>query len=137
MYFDQMEFDLRCEWGERGVAQLAPQSDAIVIVDVLSFSTSVDIAVGNGAWVYPYRGQRQLAQPYAESVGARLADFNRQTLVWLLPSSIFVGQYCSRDTFGAAFAQWIHPHAGNRASADLCRLSAQRQGNRTRPYANG
>jgi 2-phosphosulfolactate phosphatase len=79
MFFDQAEFEVRCEWGERGVQQLAPQSDAVVIVDVLSFSTSVDIAVANGAWVYPYRGQRQLAQKYARSVGALLADFNRHT----------------------------------------------------------
>jgi 2-phosphosulfolactate phosphatase len=79
MYFNQSEFEVRCEWGERGVQQLAPQSDAVVIVDVLSFSTSVDIAVANGAWVYPYRGKRELAQEYAQSVGALLADFNRHT----------------------------------------------------------
>jgi 2-phosphosulfolactate phosphatase len=79
MYFDQVEYDLRCEWGEQGVRQLAPISDAIVIIDVLSFSTSVDIATGNGAWVYPYRGPREQAQGYANSVGALLADFNRQT----------------------------------------------------------
>jgi 2-phosphosulfolactate phosphatase len=90
MYFDQSEFDVRCEWGERGVSQLAPGSDAVVIVDVLSFSTSVDIAVGNGARVYPYRGSREEAQAYAASVDARLADFNRQTQSGfsLAPSSL-------------------------------------------------
>jgi 2-phosphosulfolactate phosphatase len=90
MYFDQAEFEVRCEWGERGVLHLAPGSDAVVIVDVLSFSTSVDIAVGNGAWVYPYRGSRQEADEYARSVGALLADFNRQTQSGfsLAPSSL-------------------------------------------------
>lgn len=90
MYFDQAEFDVRCEWGERGVKQLAPMSDAVVIVDVLSFCTSVAIAVQNGAWVYPYRGPRDQAQAYAESVGAHLADFNRQTQSGysLAPSSL-------------------------------------------------
>jgi 2-phosphosulfolactate phosphatase len=90
MYFDQAEFDVRCEWGERGVHRLAPGSDAVVIVDVLSFCTSVDIAVGNGAWVYPYRGPREQAQAYADSVDALLADFNRQTQSGfsLAPSSL-------------------------------------------------
>ena len=45
MYFDQAEYDLRCEWGMQGLLALAPDSDAVVIVDVLSFSTAVDIAV--------------------------------------------------------------------------------------------
>jgi 2-phosphosulfolactate phosphatase len=90
MYFDQAEFDVRCEWGAQGVEQLAPGSDAVVIVDVLSFCTSVDIAVGNGAWVYPYRGLREMAQSYADSVGAHLADFNRETQSGfsLAPSSL-------------------------------------------------
>ncbi len=90
MYFDQAEFEVRCEWGAQGVAQLAPGSDAVVIVDVLSFCTSVDIAVGNGAWVYPYRGPRDAAQAYADGLGAQLADFNRETQSGfsLAPSSL-------------------------------------------------
>ena len=36
MTFNQCEFDIRCEWGENGVHQLAPISDAVIIVDVLS-----------------------------------------------------------------------------------------------------
>ena len=41
MTFDQREFDIRCEWGEQGVARLAPISDAVIIVDIMSFSTCV------------------------------------------------------------------------------------------------
>ena len=56
MYYDQSEFDIRCEWGEKGVAALAPISDAIIIVDVMSFSTAVTIATNRGAVVYPFKG---------------------------------------------------------------------------------
>jgi 2-phosphosulfolactate phosphatase len=52
--FDQAEYALRCEWGASGVRQLAAISDVLIVVDVLSFSTAVDIAVSNGAIVFPY-----------------------------------------------------------------------------------
>jgi 2-phosphosulfolactate phosphatase len=77
MFFDQQEFDIRCEWGERGVATLAPISDIVIIVDVLSFSTSVDIAVHQGAVVFPYRWNDDTAAEFAVSVNAELADPKR------------------------------------------------------------
>jgi 2-phosphosulfolactate phosphatase len=78
MFFDQHAFDIRCEWGNVGISQLAPNSDAIIIVDVLSFSTSVDIAVANGAIVYPYRWQDESALEYARAHGAILAHGRRR-----------------------------------------------------------
>src|SRR5512143_3270679 len=77
MFFDQQEFDIRCEWGEQGVAVLAPISDAIIIVDVLSFSTSVDIAVQQGAAVFPFRWRDDRASEFAASIQAELADAKR------------------------------------------------------------
>lgn len=76
-YYDQHEYDIRCEWGLAGIVQLSPSSDVIIIVDILSFSTSVDIAVGNGAMVYPFRGDRKSATSYADSLNAVLAAFGR------------------------------------------------------------
>jgi 2-phosphosulfolactate phosphatase len=79
MIYDQSEFDLRCEWGPQGVAQLAPISDVVVIVDVLSFSTCVEIATNNGAIIFPYAMGDESVIDYAKSIQAELAS-HRQTL---------------------------------------------------------
>ncbi len=73
MTFDQTDFEIRCEWGERGVAALAFGSDVVIIVDVLSFSTCVDIAVSRAALVFPYRWQEASAAHFVASIGAELA----------------------------------------------------------------
>ncbi|HTX38707.1 MAG TPA: 2-phosphosulfolactate phosphatase [Bryobacteraceae bacterium] len=69
----QAEFDLRLEWGLPGIHALAAASRAVVIVDVLSFSTSVDIAVARGAAVLPYRWRDPSAAGFAAARGAILA----------------------------------------------------------------
>jgi 2-phosphosulfolactate phosphatase len=88
MMFNQSEFDLRCEWGEQGIAELAPISDAIVIVDVLSFSTSVEIATNNGAVIFPYQFRDESAIHYARSINAQLASHERQSGYSLSPASL-------------------------------------------------
>jgi 2-phosphosulfolactate phosphatase len=44
------------EWGLQGALNYASSVDAIVVIDVLSFSTSVTVAVGRGATVWPHPG---------------------------------------------------------------------------------
>src|SRR5690606_41086987 len=68
----QSSYSVRFDWGERGLEALGPLSDTIVIVDVLSFSTSVDIAVSRGARVLPYRLRDDSAAEYAVSKQALL-----------------------------------------------------------------
>ena len=88
MTFTQAEFDIRLEWGEHGVNLLAPISDVIIIVDVLSFSTSVEIATSRKAVVYPYRWKDESAQEFARSIGAELAPKHRNVGFSLSPKSL-------------------------------------------------
>lgn len=88
MTFDQLEFDVRCEWGERGAALLAADCDAVIIVDVLSFCTCVDIATARGASVYPHRMKDATALAYAESLGAHLSESRTAEGYSLSPASL-------------------------------------------------
>ncbi len=73
MFYEQLNYDIRLEWGMDGLNALAPTSEVIVIIDVLSFTTCVEIAVTRGAVIYPYSGQRELAEQFAGLKGAHLA----------------------------------------------------------------
>lgn len=73
MTFDQQEYDVRFEWGLRGAELLSPICDAIVIVDVLSFTTAVSVAVSHGGIVFPYRWKDETGTAFAESKQAVLA----------------------------------------------------------------
>lgn len=68
---DQGTFAVRCEWGPVG-ASLVP-ADVAVVVDVLSFTTTVTVAVGRGITVFPYRWRDEQARAYAASRDALLA----------------------------------------------------------------
>src|SRR5262245_59235396 len=89
-YADQHAYSVRCEWGADGIAALGPSSDVIVVVDVLSFGTCVDIAVGRGALVYPYRRNDTTAEQYARSLDAILASTHRDSTIGysLSPASL-------------------------------------------------
>jgi 2-phosphosulfolactate phosphatase len=68
----QGDWAVRFEWGPTGVSSVP--ADAVVVVDVLRFTTAVDAAVGRGATVYPYRWKDETMHRYARDVGAVLAD---------------------------------------------------------------
>jgi 2-phosphosulfolactate phosphatase len=86
--FDQAEFQVRCEWGLQGLGQLAPISDVIVIVDVLSFTTSIDIATARGGTIFPYPLKGESAADYTDSVNAKLASADRTRGFSLSPESL-------------------------------------------------
>lgn len=49
----QRAYRVRLEWGREGAELLAAECAAVIVVDVLSFCTAVDIAVGRGAAILP------------------------------------------------------------------------------------
>lgn len=79
MYFDQQDYDVRCEWELAGVRALSAAAEVTVIIDVLSFSTCVDIACSRGAVVYPYRYRDETAELFATMRNAQLAAAKRST----------------------------------------------------------
>jgi 2-phosphosulfolactate phosphatase len=83
--YTQDGYDIRLEWGVEGVDALAGRCGVLVIVDVLSFSTSVDIAVARGARIVPLPSRDEEAAAAAKAAGAILAGEQRWTL---RPSSL-------------------------------------------------
>jgi 2-phosphosulfolactate phosphatase len=77
--FDQAEFEVRFEWGLAGLQSLAPISDTVIIVDVLSFTTCVSIAVDRGAAVFPYDPRDESAAEFARTLDAHLGVPRRHT----------------------------------------------------------
>ena len=73
-HHDQADYTTRFEWGAEGLRHVASESDCVIIVDVLRFSTAVDVAVARGAMVFPYAFAEESASAFAERAGALLAD---------------------------------------------------------------
>lgn len=85
--FLQEGFDVRFEWGLEGVRALALHSDVVVIIDVLSFTTCVDVVLDRGGMVFPYPERGTSAQQYAWGKNAILAG-KRGEHISLSPASL-------------------------------------------------
>lgn len=84
---------VRLEWGPTGAAAVVPGADVAVVVDVLSFTTTVTVAVERGMVVHPFPWRDGRAQAYAAELGATLAvgrfeARERPGLVSLSPASL-------------------------------------------------
>ena len=81
-----MRVDL--EWGPAGAKALAETCDVLVVVDVLSFSTALTVAVERGAKVWPHTGGESAGQ-LARDIDAVLAG-NRSSHegITLSPASL-------------------------------------------------
>ncbi|MEH2438344.1 MAG: 2-phosphosulfolactate phosphatase [Nostoc sp.] len=128
MIYNQLEFNLRCEWGSQGVAQLAPISDVIVIVDVLSFSTCVEIATNNGAIIFPYAYKDESAIDYAKSVQAELASHRQRWTTSgysLSPKSVTQISAGTRLVLPSPNGSFLTLHTGNTPTLAGCLRNCQ------------
>ncbi|MBA2955142.1 2-phosphosulfolactate phosphatase [Nocardioides sp. MAH-18] len=70
--YRQPAHDVRVGWGPTGAAALA--TPVTVVVDVLSFTTTLTVALDRGMTVYPFRWKDQRATAYAAARDAVLAQ---------------------------------------------------------------
>jgi 2-phosphosulfolactate phosphatase len=71
--YSQSGFGVRFDWGLQGATAIATGAAAFVVVDVLSFTTTLSVAVDAGIQVFPYRLRDSSAAAFAASRGAVLA----------------------------------------------------------------
>ena len=69
----QYPFSTLFDWGTAGAEALADDADVAVVVDVLSFTTTVTVALEAGATVLPYPWRDDSAAAFADRHGAVLA----------------------------------------------------------------
>ncbi|MDX3235721.1 2-phosphosulfolactate phosphatase [Streptomyces sp. ME03-5709C] len=77
-WFLQTGHGVRFEWGAEGARLIGAHVACLVVVDVLSFTTAVTVAVEAGTAVHPYAWRDATAAAYARRVGARLAVGRRE-----------------------------------------------------------
>jgi len=69
----QARYAIRCEWGAQGLDQFRSECDVLIVIDVLSFSTAVDVGVSRGARIYPYPWKDGKAEDFAHDNRAAVA----------------------------------------------------------------
>ncbi|WP_433011729.1 2-phosphosulfolactate phosphatase [Kribbella sp. CA-294648] len=92
--YAQQGFRVGFDWGPVGAT--AVPGSLVAVVDVLSFTTAVTVAVDRGIDVYPYHWRDETAVAYAEQLGATLAVGRSQEGVTLSPASIRQAQDIKR-----------------------------------------
>ncbi len=73
MQHGQRQAMVRMEWGQAGAEAICQGADVAVIVDILSFTTTLTVAIDAGAEVYPYHWRDESARDFARLHNATLA----------------------------------------------------------------
>lgn len=84
----QLPYSVRFEWGLDGARAIVPRADLAVVVDVLSFTTCVSVAVDRGAAVFPYPMRDAAASEFAAHRHAALAGPRGGEGLSLSPASL-------------------------------------------------
>jgi 2-phosphosulfolactate phosphatase len=106
----QSSYQVRFDWGTEGADTVAADADVIVIVDVLSFSTTVELATTLGLAIVPCAPED--AAQVARERGAALAG-PRDSALSLSPSSI------TPESIGGLTTVAIASPNGSRIAATL------------------
>ena len=69
MTADQAPYQVRFDWGMAGVRRVDPDVDVLIVVDVLSFTTAVEVALTHGLEVMPF-GSGEVADDAAAAAYA-------------------------------------------------------------------
>jgi 2-phosphosulfolactate phosphatase len=72
-FFAQGSCGVRFDWGATAATALAAPDTCLVVVDVLSFTTSVSVAVEAGTRVFPYPAHDETAAAFARQQQVQLA----------------------------------------------------------------
>jgi 2-phosphosulfolactate phosphatase len=84
----QADYRVRFDWGSDGATAVAAGADVAVLVDVLSFTTTLSVALDRGIVVLPYRWQDSGAEAYARDHGAVLAVGRSHAGLSLSPAAV-------------------------------------------------
>jgi 2-phosphosulfolactate phosphatase len=111
--FNQSPYVCRVEWGRRGAREAAERGDIVIIVDVLSFSSTVISALNYGALIFPYPPTLD-GKDYAKKINAEYilgrAEASKAGVPTLSPVS-FNEQHSNRkyvlSSLNGAFCTWI------------------------------
>ncbi|WP_053367505.1 2-phosphosulfolactate phosphatase [Bacillus sp. FJAT-27245] len=111
--FDQEPYPVRVEWGRRGAREAAGRGDIVIIVDVLSFSSTVATALHAGCEIYPYPPHLN-GQAYAAEIGgeyilgrSEAAKLGKATLSPVSFNSSHEGKKFVLTSLNGAFCTWI------------------------------
>ncbi|MGV3489165.1 MAG: 2-phosphosulfolactate phosphatase [Tuberibacillus sp.] len=113
MLFDQSPYECRLEWGRRGAREAAERGDIVIVVDVLSFSSTVVSALNCGAIIYPYPPNLN-GKDFAKEIGAEYilgrAEASKKGLPTLSPVTFSQNHANKRyvlTSLNGAFCTWI------------------------------
>jgi 2-phosphosulfolactate phosphatase len=121
---DQRDWDVRFDWASTGADAIGADASFAVIVDVLSFTTALSVAIDAGTDVFPYQWNDDTAAAFARAHDATLAVGRSQAarpegagLVSLSPVSIRSAPGLKRIVLPSPNGSALASHLAGRAMA--------------------